>query len=868
MATATMSSNAATTSSASAPEIHSRHTMASNGLIPSSSLDAILASSPRHASPDTLALTSSPNFADLPSSGSNTEPSTEPDPQIIEALGSKDRLYVLKLGEQMEGLISERGMRITLSPSTTYQRMLVHRCSAYYKLQPEADTATKGIAVYYRTESRIPTRRICELVPLEEAAQPTIKIMRRSTNEAPKSRQNSQAGSVAGEEADSSDVDEAGSIVSVRSGRSAATGGSAKRHPTLEEREAAYNEARSRIFMGFEEKEKEKEKDMSANSSTFSLVSGSASTSGGERGSSIGDLDDSVSSAATESEWSGPVTRDKRDGRRGGSAGSSSRSLRSSNTSYQANGSGSSRDSRATSPSFTYASIYEPPPAEVPYGAAPTGYMPPYMYPYGPAPGHMPTSPPYGYPYYMPYGYQPPPPDPSNPPANEAMYPPQNPPPHMGYLPPYGWSQAPQAQAYPPPPASQPQSPGNGGLTLPPHAPQSSSPQQQNVPPPPPPYANYFTPHQYNPYATYPPPMAYQPPGQYPPPPSQLYVPDMTANGSGYMNGGGSGTGSSNHSRASSRSSHHGTNKRGAPRARASWSYGPGAGNNGYTYNLSSIGNGMGASETVGPRLSSSTRRISATSSASGSAGVRTPGDEASSTTSSSTTSSRTTYTSTSSKHPLPPRPDWAVGLKAEPVLHARHHHDHSNANSRNMSPARLGGQNQHQSQPVLQPNDFPPLSSAPERRTPAVAGAWTNASSTRSIIMAGAQGNPAPQGTALVHYPNSQQPSGTPLVEAHEPGFDRPPPKVSAELFNPKGTPRMSAPARMGSGETEDTPKQKGMGQGDAACVDALAQKVASISLEECPAEVEGALAAAQNGVSAPSSAAGAEGPENAGGS
>ncbi|TFY62135.1 hypothetical protein EVJ58_g4059 [Rhodofomes roseus] len=683
-------------------------------------------------------------------------------------------------------------MRITLSPSTTYQRMLVHRCSAYYKLQPEADTATKGIAVYYRTESRIPTRRICELVPLEEAAQPTIKIMRRSTNEAPKSRQNSQAGSVAGEEADSSDVDEAGSIVSVRSGRSAATGGSAKRHPTLEEREAAYNEARSRIFMGFEEKEKEKEKDMSANSSTFSLVSGSASTSGGERGSSIGDLDDSVSSAATESEWSGPVTRDKRDGRRGGSAGSSSRSLRSSNTSYQANGSGSSRDSRATSPSFTYASIYEPPPAEVPYGAAPTGYMPPYMYPYGPAPGHMPTSPPYGYPYYMPYGYQPPPPDPSNPPANEAMYPPQNPPPHMGYLPPYGWSQAPQAQAYPPPPASQPQSPGNGGLTLPPHTPQSSSPQQQNVPPPPPPYANYFTPHQYNPYATYPPPMAYQPPGQYPPPPSQLYVPDMTANGSGYMNGGGSGTGSSNHSRASSRSSHHGTNKRGAPRARASWSYGPGAGNNGYTYNLSSIGNGMGASETVGP----------------------------------------------------------------------------SNANSRNMSPARLGGQNQHQSQPVLQPNDFPPLSSAPERRTPAVAGAWTNASSTRSIIMAGAQGNPAPQGTALVHYPNSQQPSGTPLVEAHEPGFDRPPPKVSAELFNPKGTPRMSAPARMGSGETEDTPKQKGMGQGDAACVDALAQKAASISLEECPAEVEGALAAAQNGVSAPSSAAGAEGPENAGGS
>lgn len=30
------------------------------------------------------------------------------DPQILEALKSKDRLYVLKLGELMEGLINER----------------------------------------------------------------------------------------------------------------------------------------------------------------------------------------------------------------------------------------------------------------------------------------------------------------------------------------------------------------------------------------------------------------------------------------------------------------------------------------------------------------------------------------------------------------------------------------------------------------------------------------------------------------------------------------------------------------------------------------------------------------------------------------
>ncbi len=35
-------------------------------------------------------------------------PSPDIDPQILEALRSKDRIYVLKLGELMEGLITER----------------------------------------------------------------------------------------------------------------------------------------------------------------------------------------------------------------------------------------------------------------------------------------------------------------------------------------------------------------------------------------------------------------------------------------------------------------------------------------------------------------------------------------------------------------------------------------------------------------------------------------------------------------------------------------------------------------------------------------------------------------------------------------
>jgi hypothetical protein len=74
-----------------------------------------------------------------------------------------------------------------------------------------------------------------------------------------------------------------------------------------------------------------------------------------------------------------------------------------------------------------------------------------------------------------------------------------------------------------------------------------------------------------------------------------------------------------------------GGSKRGAPPARTAWSYGPGISMGGFGYGNPS---GMGGGEAVGPRLSSTMRRTSQTSSVgSGSTGYRTPaGDEASST--------------------------------------------------------------------------------------------------------------------------------------------------------------------------------------------------------------------------------------------
>ena len=48
-------------------------------------------------------------LADSDSTGSaNSSALSDVDPQIVEALKSKDRIYVLKLGEQMESLINDR----------------------------------------------------------------------------------------------------------------------------------------------------------------------------------------------------------------------------------------------------------------------------------------------------------------------------------------------------------------------------------------------------------------------------------------------------------------------------------------------------------------------------------------------------------------------------------------------------------------------------------------------------------------------------------------------------------------------------------------------------------------------------------------
>ncbi|KAK1227280.1 hypothetical protein PQX77_009732 [Marasmius sp. AFHP31] len=761
------------------------------------------------------------------------------DPQIIEALKSKDRLWVLKMGEAMEGLINDRNRtRIDLTPSNPYQRLLAHRCCTYYKLSPETNPITKIIYVSSTHESRVPQKRIAELVPAEPTTQPMFRIMQRTQLDR-KVKPQSSASSVAGEEADLSDVEpsETGSM----GGRSA-TNGSAKKR-TFEEREAEYNKARSRIFN--EHDEKGKDRDMSASSSSVSLPSVAASNSGG----SVGDVDDSASSLPTESERSGPSYNRRSNNI---STSSSNRSMRSGFTS---NGSGSSRNSRAASPSssFAYASLYDQagqagppydPHSQGPYPAGPYLYYPPH-----------PPNAPYPYQFYQyPYSHVPPPsqnaPEGSTP--SEVYPPPQ---PHVVYGPPYIWPPSNQPPIHSAPPMAHQNSNGqipSAPQSPPQHHPQSAPPQQQ--------YPQYMPPHGYYPMPGYYTPPTGQPMHHAPPPNAPQFYDDtrlmntsVSGNGENNLYGGGDNQpmrggahGNGFNGRNSGRGGHSGGKHRGGGGpTRSPWSYGPGIGMGGVPLGS---GNSSSASSTngeaVAPRFNSSMRRTSNTSA--GSSGQYRPSsnDEAASQTSSTSSSSRRTYTSTTSsqQHPLPARPDWAVGLKPDSTLHASsRHHEHSHNGSRNLSPISpprsLNGGPSHSNsprprpnqdqvpQPNLQSNDFPPLSSmSTEKRSaaPAVGGAWNN-TATRSLLMT----PPTAPGNPVVHHPAHVPPQGPHVVgphsvgglpgqHAHVPndhaiprldesnGFERPPPKAT-ELFNPNsrggGTAKRGRPPNIHQG-------------------------------------------------------------------
>ena len=104
---ATMSGDAATAAgvSMSAPEIHSERSLSASPIAASPSYNPTSSSSSLNTKLE--ASPGAPHAMD-PNATTSASLDVEPDAQILEALRSKDRIYVLKLGEQMEALIKER----------------------------------------------------------------------------------------------------------------------------------------------------------------------------------------------------------------------------------------------------------------------------------------------------------------------------------------------------------------------------------------------------------------------------------------------------------------------------------------------------------------------------------------------------------------------------------------------------------------------------------------------------------------------------------------------------------------------------------------------------------------------------------------
>ncbi|CAE7223226.1 unnamed protein product [Rhizoctonia solani] len=627
----------------------------------------------------------------------------EPDPTIIEALsGSKDRLFVLKLGDDFDNLLNERantpGKRCTYAPSSSYQRLLVHRCAQYYKLAIEADA--KSISVMLGPESRAPKSRISEIVPIEQTPAPAFKIMRRTADERARAKQPGRADSTGDDQPDAT----------------ASTEEPKRRtQMTIEERTAAYEQARSRIFQGFQEK---------------------------------------------DDQPSPPTRRD--------SANSEPRWV---DKQRRSDFSSSSRGSPVPQDMAVPASYYPPmlfnpnaPSAPPPQPYDPNASQPvPYVY--GPQ-------------YYPMYAYYPQPQyDPRQGPVPamqmQMPYPPQG----VAYpFPPQ------HAATWPPPIQPQPQ-PQHGPETrhaFPQHPPPQPNRHMHMSPSDPFPPHQYMQPYQYAGFM--------HQPVLVPTPPE--------APGSGHSSRSGSRNG---HGNGHSNGSNGGAK---GPRS----SVGP--------WSASTVATPMRSVTSVNRRLSTSSSSTSAYSSSGGGAGSgsRTPADETASIASStSSSSSRRTYTSTSttSKHPLPPRPDWAVGIMADSTLSRTT--SSSSTDSRLRMTSRSSSGNQiPRAGATANVADFPPLNGNDNGNGAAQNGARTGAW--------GREGSPA------TLFGNNMNPPAAPARRFEETdSIGRPVPK-SFGLYNPStGAGPAALPAQVRTAQEGGTPP-----------TDALADQVSKLNVSD----------------------------------
>lgn len=192
---------------------------------------------------------------------SQTDKNVEVDPALVEAMRvNRDKLFVRKYEKEMEDQIRNNNVsQWELPLMNTYQRMLVHRIADHYRLGHSLDPTTKQVTLLKKEDTYIPDILVSVLAEHERLSDPVEfpPLLKSLSGQSTPANGATSASSVPGPLAGfrimrREGANSASRSESSRNGSNTPEDGNNTRKDrktmTMEEREAAYKEARQRIF--------------------------------------------------------------------------------------------------------------------------------------------------------------------------------------------------------------------------------------------------------------------------------------------------------------------------------------------------------------------------------------------------------------------------------------------------------------------------------------------------------------------------------------------------------------------------------------------------------------------------------------------
>lgn len=226
--------------------------------------------------------------------GGEVSKNEEVDPALVEAMRvNRDKVFVRKYEKEMEDQIrNSEVVQWELPLMNTYQRMLVHRIADHYRLGHSLDPTTRQVTLLKKDSTRIPEVLVSVLAEKERLSDPgdfppLLKSLSGQNTPA-----NGSVSTVADPLAGFRIMRrEGGNNVSrsnsSRNGSSTPEDGNTlrkdRKNMTMEEREAAYKEARQRIFGSEEAEETNSEATEPSNSGALSADRKESKNNGSSR---------------------------------------------------------------------------------------------------------------------------------------------------------------------------------------------------------------------------------------------------------------------------------------------------------------------------------------------------------------------------------------------------------------------------------------------------------------------------------------------------------------------------------------------------------------------------------------------------------